>query len=114
MCAMPSSIPVSVFSDNCATLEGLIVKLAFACPRTFPLMSARAAESVACSPTCICALSESTISNRTIGATMNVAASDFPSIDAEIVAEPARLASATPPLTVAIDWSDDVHVMVGD
>ena len=42
---------------------------------------------------------------------MNVAASDFPSI-AEIVAEPARLASATPPLTVAIAWSDEVHVMV--
>src|SRR4051812_15284084 len=81
---------------------------------TLPLLSASAAEMFALSPTLICDLSLRTSRRRAVGETMNVAASDFPSIDAVIVAEPARFATAMPLFTVAIAGSDDVHVMTGD
>jgi hypothetical protein len=80
---------------------------------TLPLLSANAAEIVAVSSTLICDLSLSTSNSRAVGETINVAASDFPSIDAVIVAEPARFATATPPPTVAIVGSDELHVIFG-
>src|SRR6185436_20137855 len=96
MCAVPGNRPTNEVPANCATLDGETVKAATAGPITFPLPSANAAEIVALSPTLICALLLRTTRRRAVGATMNVAASDFPSIDAVIVTEPARFATATP------------------